>query len=107
MTNSSPKPKTVSAAQAKMRFSELLARVAYAGDHYIIERRGKPVAALVSVDELERIEELERTAEEPKGALALIGLWADLVTDTEVDEMVAHIYSEREKDQGRPPPTFD
>lgn len=44
---------------------------------------------------------------EPKGALALVGLWADLVTNQKIDKMVAHIYAERERDKGRPPPTFD
>ena len=44
---------------------------------------------------------------EPKGALALVGLWEGIMTDEEVDEFVRHIYAEREKDKGRPPPTFD
>jgi prevent-host-death family protein len=100
--------KTVSAAQAKARLSELLARVAYGGDQYVIERRGKPVAALVSVDDLARLGRDEPPdPDRPKGLLSLVGLWADLVTDEEMDEMVAHIYAEREKDVGRPPPTFD
>ena len=96
----------VSVAHAKAKLSELLARVAYGGDRYVIERRGKPVAALVGVDDLKKLDKATAEAPEPEGALALVGLWADLVTDEEIDEMVAHIYAEREKDTGRPP-TFD
>jgi hypothetical protein len=32
---------------------------------------------------------------------------AGTMTDEEVDEFIRHIYAEREKDKGRPPPTFD
>ena len=107
-TSRTQRAKKISAAQAKAKLSELLARVAYGDERYVIERRGKPVAALVSVGDLERLngEEVE-SDEEPKGLLALVGLWADLVTDEEIDDMVAHIYAEREKNMGPPPPTFD
>jgi prevent-host-death family protein len=47
------KPKRISAAEAKTNLSELLSRVAYGGERFVIERRGKPVAALVSVDEVD------------------------------------------------------
>jgi prevent-host-death family protein len=94
--------------QAKAKLSELLARVAYADERYVIERRGKPLAAIVSIEDFERLDgKPSETGEEPRGALALVGLWADIMTDEEIDEMVAHIYAEREKDVGPPPPTFD
>jgi len=102
-TSHAAKAKKISAAEAKAKLSELLARVAYGGDRYVIERRGKPVAALVSVDDLERLNgEAAGLPEEPKGALALVGLWDGIMTDEEVDEFVAHIYAERERDLGRP-----
>ena len=97
------KTKTVSAAHAKAHLSELLARVAYGGDHYIIERRGKPVAALVNVEDLERLQgELSEVHEEPKGFLALAGLWSGIMTDEEVDDFLRVVYDERERDKGRP-----
>jgi PHD/YefM family antitoxin component YafN of YafNO toxin-antitoxin module len=37
----------------------LLARVIYCGEHVIIERRDQPVAALISLEDLRRLEELE------------------------------------------------
>jgi len=49
----------------------------------------------------------EQNEPEPKGFLALSGLWEGIMIDEEVDEFIRHIYAEREKDKGRPPPTFD
>ena len=46
----------VSVAQAKAELSALMAAVAYQGQRVVIERRGKPMAALVSVDDLEQID---------------------------------------------------
>ncbi|MBI4317143.1 MAG: type II toxin-antitoxin system Phd/YefM family antitoxin [Chloroflexi bacterium] len=92
--------KTVSAAQAKAQLSALMGRVAYAGEHYVIERRGKPIAALVSVHDLEELEWGRATSERPLGALALVGAWREL-DDQEMDKMVAAIYAERERDTRR------
>jgi prevent-host-death family protein len=91
----------VSAAQAKAQLSALMAAVAYGGKHFIIERRGKPLAALVSVEDLERLEQGQATFARPLGALALVGAWRD-VGDEEIDALVADIYAAREKDFGRP-----
>ena len=48
----------VSVGDAKSRFSELISRAA-AGERFVIQRRERPVAALISSVELEQ---LERTA---------------------------------------------
>jgi prevent-host-death family protein len=45
----------VSIGQIKRDISELVNRVTYAGDHIIITSRGKPKAALVSMEEYERL----------------------------------------------------
>jgi prevent-host-death family protein len=94
--------KRVNAAQAKAHFSALMAAVAYGGERYIIERRGKPLVALVSVDELERLEKEAAGTKRPAGFLAMAGAWRGLMDDAEIDEMVASIYTERERDRGRP-----
>ncbi len=91
----------VSAAEAKAHFSDLIARVAHAGERFIVERRGKPVAAIVSIDELERVEREHPLSARPRGALALVGAWAD-VDEEELDALVADIYRAREQDAGRP-----
>ncbi len=40
-----------SVAEAKKHFSEILGRVAYAGERIVISKRGKPVAVLVPPDQ--------------------------------------------------------
>jgi prevent-host-death family protein len=93
--------KTISAAQAKAHFSSLLAEVAYGGQQIIIERRGKPFAALVSVDDLQQLEHYRTTSARPQGALALVGAWRE-VEDTDMEALVVDIYGQREQDMGRP-----
>ena len=44
--------KKLSVAQAKARLSEVLSRVEDRGERYVIERRGKPVAAVVPLGDL-------------------------------------------------------
>ena len=91
----------VSAAQAKAQFSALVAEVAYGGKHFVIERRGKPMAALVSVADLEQLESRQPAETHRPGFLALVGAWKD-VEDEEIDHFIADIYAERERDYGRP-----
>lgn len=50
---------TISAMNLRDQIGEILNRVLYAGDRYIIERRGKPVAAVISIEELQHLERLE------------------------------------------------
>jgi prevent-host-death family protein len=49
----------VNVAEARKNFSELVARVAFGGVRVVVERRGKPMAALISMRDLQRLEELE------------------------------------------------
>lgn len=91
----------ISLAEAKARFSAIVDGVLHHGEHYLIERHGRPVAALVSVAELDRLEELRPPAEHPAGAMALIGLWHD-VPDEDIDALVADLRAARERDTGRP-----
>jgi prevent-host-death family protein len=49
----------VSVAQARSNFSDLLAQVELLGRRYVIARRGRPKAALVSIEDLARLEALE------------------------------------------------
>ena len=93
--------KRISAAQAKAHLSDLMAQVAYGGEHYVIERRGKPLAALVSVDDLERLQQGRATSARPQGALAIVGAWRE-VDDPDLDALIADIYSQRARDMGRP-----
>lgn len=46
--------------EARRNFSELVTRVAYGGRRIVLERRGRPLAALVSVHDLEKLQLWER-----------------------------------------------
>ena len=62
---------TVSVANAKAHLSELIAKSSFARERFIITRRNKPVAALVSLEDLQLIEQHE----ERQGLSAIAGKW--------------------------------
>ncbi len=90
----------VSVAKAKAGLSAIMSEVAYAGQHVIIERRGKPFVALVSVNDLELIERERAASARPHGVLGLVGAWGEL-EDRDVDALIADIYTRREGDAVR------
>ncbi len=77
-----------------------MSQVAYGGRHIIIERKGKSLAALVSVDDLELIERKRAASTRAYGALALVGAWRE-VGDQDIDSLIADLYVQREGDTGR------
>ncbi len=91
----------VRASEAKAHFSALLARAGYGGERFLIERRGKPLAALVGAEDLRRLEaEVGGVLPRSRGALALLGAWAD-VDERDVDAWLDEVYALRERDTGR------
>jgi prevent-host-death family protein len=50
---------TLPVSMARSNFSDLLNEVLVYGERVVLERHGKPVAALVSVSDLERLEALD------------------------------------------------
>ncbi|HEV2439199.1 MAG TPA: type II toxin-antitoxin system Phd/YefM family antitoxin [bacterium] len=87
--------RTVTVAEFKRRFSELIGDVKYRGERIIIARRRTPVAAVVSLDDLERLGAKSDGAVPRKmGLLAAIGAWDD---DEELDRIVKDIYAARER----------
>jgi prevent-host-death family protein len=93
--------KTISEAKAKAQLAELLTRVAEQGERFVIERDGKPIAALVTASDLARMEAKEKTGPEWKGFLSLVGRSPEL-DPAEIDAMVAEIYAAREREIPRP-----
>ena len=91
----------VSAAHAKAQLSALSAEVADGGQRVVIERHGKPIAAMVSMADLYLLGEGRPTSKRPHGALALAGAWSE-VDDEDLESLVEEIYAAREKDTGRP-----
>jgi hypothetical protein len=72
------------------------------GERFLIERRGRPLAALVGVEDLERLEgEQGSTPSRPLGAIALVGAWGE-AEEGDLDAVLAEIYAERRRDTGRP-----
>ncbi len=47
----------------RSKLAETINRVAYQGERIVLERRGKGVAALVSMEDLARLEKLEEEAD--------------------------------------------
>ncbi len=48
----------ISAAEFHRRAGDLLARIRYRGERFIIERRGQPIAVLLGIEEFHRLETL-------------------------------------------------
>ena len=89
----------VRVTEAKAHLSELMARVGYGGERFVIERRGRPLAALVGVEDLERLEKGDSNSR-LRGAIGLVGAWGE-AEESEVDTMLEEIYAERKRDTGR------
>lgn len=62
---------TISVANAKTHFSEIIAKSAHGHERFIITRRDKPVAAIVSLDDLRIIEQHQ----ERQGLAAVASTW--------------------------------
>jgi prevent-host-death family protein len=62
---------TVPISKARERLAEIANRVAFGGERVVVERRGKHLFALVSIEDMHLLEELEdrHWAEEGKKAL--------------------------------------
>ncbi len=52
--------RTISVSDAKSHLSELVGRMMYAGDHIVIERHGKAVAAMIPIEDYTELEKLKR-----------------------------------------------
>jgi prevent-host-death family protein len=89
-------------AQAKAKLSELMARVAHGGERIVIERHGKPLAALVSIEDLEKLEPADGSDDRTDPLLRFVGAWG-AVPDDEIDRIVELIYAERGRNVASPP----
>lgn len=58
----------LSVAEAREQFSALMAKVSFGGQRIVIERRGRPMMAWVSIEDLQRLELLEQQGAERKAA---------------------------------------
>jgi prevent-host-death family protein len=74
---------SLSIAEVKRRFSELVSRTS-AGERFLIRRREKPMAVLISATDLER---LERTAQMGHHLALALGQDPDLLAQIERGEL--------------------
>ena len=88
-------------AEAKARLSAVIDDVRRTARRYLIQRHGQPAAAIISVEDLERLEASDLLGPSPAGALAMAGAWSD-VDDDAIDEFLEDIQRTREEDAGRP-----
>jgi prevent-host-death family protein len=75
---------SVSVAKAKAHISELISKSQYSHERFIITRRDKPVAALISLDDLKVLEQHE----EHQGLATIAGKWQDF---NEVEDAMGNI----------------
>ena len=50
---------TVSTSKARVDFAEMINQVAYGGERVVLDRHGKPIAAIIPIDDLTCLEEIE------------------------------------------------
>jgi len=58
-TRRGPMPITISTADARNNFADIVNRVAYGQEPVVLTRRGQKIAALVSMEELELLQHIE------------------------------------------------
>lgn len=93
--------KSFSTADIKARLSEMISKVVYSRERVVVLRRGKPVAALVSLEDLQRLELLDFATHEQLVShpiMRAFGGWADR---EDLDDLVAELYDAREAATGR------
>jgi len=61
----------LSIGEARNKLADVINRVSYGGERIIFARRGKPVAALVSADDLDTLRRMEDTEDMRDAAKAL------------------------------------
>ena len=80
-------PTTISTADARKHFADIVNKVAYGNEPIILTRRGQEVAALVSMDELELLQQIEdridiedakKALAEPGGNISAQEVWKKL-----------------------------
>ena len=84
----------VPVAEIKAHLSEYLAISHKESKRIIITKRGKPFAAIISIEDLQNLEQLD----EKKGLAEIAGKWEHF---DEVAPLVEEVYKNRGKDEHR------
>ena len=98
MREKQPMTQTVKASEARRQWSGILNRVFRKETRVIVEKSGIPVAAIVSADDLERLNQFEAQREERFTALEETGrAFKDVPVDELEQEVAKAIASVRRK----------
>lgn len=79
--------------EAKARLSELISRLIYRKEKFVLTKKGKEVAIIMPFEEYQELDK------KGGGLIKARGILAGL--DREIDEMSEAIYEEREKEKSR------
>jgi prevent-host-death family protein len=93
--------KSFSTADIKARLSEMIGKVVYGQERLVVLRRGKPVAALVSLQDLRRLEALDAAGAETPGVHPIMRAFAGWAEHDDLDALTDEIYEHRAATQGR------
>jgi len=94
MRGREPVTQTMKASQARQEFSQLLNKVFRKEARVIVEKSGIPVAAIVSAEDLERLQQLEEQRQRNFDAIEAVGAAFKDVPDEELEAKVARAVSE-------------
>lgn len=89
--------KKISVAEVKRDFSAVLNEVSTGRAQFVIEKNGKPMVAMVSMEDLQVVEAQKRRPRQ-KGLLAAIGAWEDF---PDLEKTIEDIYDERRESKDR------
>lgn len=95
---------SVDTSTMKAELSEFIGRVAFGRERILVLRRGKPIAALVSVEDLralERNDAAAHTAAQESLQHPIMRVYGALADDDEWDAILEEIYADRLASTGR------
>jgi len=93
--------KSFSTADIKARLSEMIGKVIYGHERLVVLRRGKPVAALVSLQDLRRLEALDSAGAETPGVHPIMRAFGGWAERDDLDTLTDEIYQKRAASLGR------
>ncbi|MEO7909104.1 MAG: type II toxin-antitoxin system Phd/YefM family antitoxin [Roseiflexaceae bacterium] len=93
--------KSFSTADIKARLSEMIGKVVYGHERLVVLRRGKPVAAIVSLQDLRRLEALDASGTEKTDAHPIMRAFGGWAKRDDLDTLIDEIYQNRAATLGR------
>ena len=86
--------KTYSLSEAKAKFSEIINRIIFRNERFVITKKGRPVAQVSPIGHTEEGDSIQDGLIRARGCLHDIG-------DDDIDEMIGQIYEARYSEKDR------